>query len=111
MRWLAVASFVLAGQLAHANGRAPQAISLVPQPGDPQTLFLATTFGLLVSHDEGCTFNWMCEQSIGYGGVWDPTYKIGSDGTIFATTFEGLRVSRDGGCTFTTATSELPPAD
>ena len=47
----------------------------------------------------------MCEQSIGYGGTWDPHYAIGSDGTIFATTFNrGLRVSRDGGCTFETAT-------
>lgn len=111
MRWLAVASFVVGAQLAHANGRAPQTISIYPQPGDPQTLFLGTTFGFLVSHDEGCTFNWMCEQNIGYGGVWDPTYAIGSDGTIFATTFDGLRISRDGGCTFTTATADLPVTD
>ena len=111
MRWLAFASLLVGVQLAHANGRGVQTVSIHPQPGDPNTLYLATTFGLLVSHDEGCTFHWMCEQSVGYGGVWDPNYAIGSDGTIFATTFDGLRVSRDGGCTFTTATSELAPND
>ena len=100
---LAAAAFVLASAGAHANGRGSQTIGIYPQPGDPQTLYLATTFGLLVSHDEGCTFYWMCEQSIGYGGTWDPTYAIGSDGTIFGTTFNGLRISRDGGCSFNTA--------
>ena len=47
----------------------------------------ATTFGLLISHDDGCTFNWVCEQNIGYGGEFDPKYAIATDGTIFATTF------------------------
>lgn len=113
MRRLALASLLVAGSLAtaHGNGRAPQTVGLYPKPGEPQTVYLATTFGLLVTTDEGCTFRWMCEQSIGYGGTWDPTYAIGSDGTIFATTFEGLRVSRDGGCTFETATAQLPMAD
>ena len=46
-----------------------------------------TTFGLLVSHDDGCTFSWVCEQNIGYGGTFDPKYAIATDGTIFATTF------------------------
>src|SRR5262245_20114654 len=110
MRRTVLALAALAGA-AHANGRAPQTVGVYPQPGDPHTLYLATTFGLLVSHDEGCTFYWMCEQSIGYGGVWDPAYAIGSDGTVFATTFKGLRVSRDGGCTFSTTTAALPMTD
>lgn len=114
MRRLAVASLVVAGLgigSAYGNGRAPQTVGIYPKPGEPHTLYLATTFGLLVTTDEGCTFRWMCEQSIGYGGTWDPAYAIGSDGTIFATTFEGLRISRDGGCTFETATAQLPSGD
>jgi uncharacterized protein (TIGR03382 family) len=110
MRCLLLAS-LLVSSIAHANGRAPQTVGVYPQPGEPQTIYIATTFGLLKSTDEGCTFRWMCEQSIGYGGTWDPTYMIGSDGTIFATTFEGLRISRDGGCTFETATANLPAND
>ncbi len=110
MRRLVLASLLAAG-VAHANGRSPQTIGIYPKPGEPQTLYLQTTFGLLSTTDEGCTFRWMCEQSIGYGGTWDPYYAIGSDGTIFATTFEGLRISRDGGCTFETATASLPMND
>ncbi|HEY5925118.1 MAG TPA: hypothetical protein VIV11_25725 [Kofleriaceae bacterium] len=107
MRRLVLASLLLAS-VAHANGRSPQTVGIYPKPGEPQTIYLATTFGLLETKDEGCTFRWMCEQSIGYGGTWDPVYAIGSDGTIFATTPDGLRISRDGGCTFETATSALP---
>jgi hypothetical protein len=113
MRRALATTLLLAGlaSLAHGNGRAPQTVGVYPKPGEPQTIYLATTFGLLVTTDEGCTFRWMCEQSIGYGGTWDPSYAIGSDGTIFATTYEGLRISRDGGCTFETATAALPTGD
>jgi hypothetical protein len=93
---------------AHANGRPPFTNGIYFQPGDAHALYLRTTFGLLISHDDGCTFRWVCEQNIGYGGAFDPKYAIAPDGTIFATTFSGLRVSRDGGCSFTTATAELP---
>ena len=104
---VAVASLLGAG-VASANGRAPLTNGIHFKPGDPHSLYVATTFGLLVSHDDGCTMSWVCESNIGYGGVWDPKYAIATDGTIFATTYEGLRVSRDGGCSFTTATAELP---
>jgi hypothetical protein len=92
-----------AGGDAVANGRNPHTVAIHMRPGDPQTLYVSTTFGLVISKDEGCTFDWVCEQNIGYGGTWDPHYAVAADGAIFATTFEGLRVSRDGGCSFTTA--------
>jgi hypothetical protein len=104
MRWLASVALVLAAATsAHANGRNPHTVGIYFKPGDANTLYVSTTFGLLSSKDGGCTFNWMCEQSIGYGGTWDPHYAIASDGTIFGTTYEGLRISRDGGCTWSTA--------
>jgi hypothetical protein len=108
MRRLAFAAAVLAPALALANGRAPLTNGIQFQPGDDRALYLATTFGLLISRDDGCSFRWVCEQAIGYGGTFDPKYRIAADGTIFATTFSGLRVSRDGGCSFTTATSDAP---
>lgn len=92
---------------AHANGRPPASVSVATRPGGRDVL-VATTFGVLLSKDDGCSFQWMCEQSVGYGGTFDPKYAIGPDGTIYATTFEGLRVSRDGGCTFATATEGVP---
>jgi len=99
---------VFAASTASANGRAPITNGINFRPGDPQSIYLRTTFGLLISNDDGCTFHWVCEQNVGYGGTFDPKYAIAADGTIFATTFTGLRVSRDGGCNFATATSELP---
>ena len=110
MRPVVVAGLLLAlGSLAGANGRPPLTNGIHFKPNDQHSLYVATTFGLLVSHDDGCTMSWVCEQNIGYGGEWDPKYAIGADGAIFATTYTGLRVSRDGGCSFTTATAELAP--
>jgi len=93
---------------AHANGRPPLTNGVFFQANDDQSLYVRSTFGLLISHDSGCSFRWTCEQNIGYGGTFDPAYAIAADGTLFATTYSGLRVSRDGGCSFTTATAELP---
>ncbi len=95
-----VLALVLAAGVAHANGRPPLTNGVFFRPGDPHSLYVRSTFGLLISHDDGCTFDWVCEQNVGYGGMFDPKYAIATDGTIFATTFTGLRVSRDGGCSF-----------
>lgn len=105
-RALAIAALcAAASSVALANGRAPLTNGMFLRPGDDHSLYVRTTFGLLISHDDGCTFHWVCEKAIGYGGEFDPKYAIATDGTIFATTFTGLRVSRDNGCTWTTATS------
>lgn len=100
----------LAGAAA-ANGRPPVTNGVFFRPGDGRSIFVRSTFGLLISHDDGCSFRWVCEQAIGYGGQFDPKYAATPDGTIFATTFTGLRVSRDGGCTWTTATADRPAGD
>lgn len=106
-----VLTVLLAPAVAWANGRPPLTNGIFLRPGDDHSLYVRSTFGLLVSHDDGCSFRWVCEKAIGYGGEFDPKYAIATDGTIFATTFTGLRVSRDGGCTWVTATSELPDQD
>lgn len=105
---LAVVTALVATSPAHANGRAPATNGIHFRPGAPDSLYIASTFGLLVSHDGGCTLRWVCEQNLGYGGRWDPAYAVAADGTLYATTYTGLRISRDGGCSFTTATAELP---
>jgi hypothetical protein len=78
----------LAPALASANGRPPMTNGIHFRPGDAESLYVATTFGLLVSPD-GCQFHWLCEDNIG---------------------FDGLRVSRDGGCSFETASSMVLPS-
>jgi hypothetical protein len=57
------------------------------------------TFGLVISHDGGATWQWMCEAAVGYGGLYDPFYSYTESSKIFATTFAGLKVMSDG-CTF-----------
>lgn len=99
-------SVLLVVATAHANGRNTLTNGIFFQPGDVHSLYLRTTFGLQISHDDGCTFHWVCEDAIGYGGNYDPRLVIAPDGSIFATTFHGLRVSRDGGCSFTTVTPD-----
>ena len=106
---VAVLALATATATAHANGRAPQTNGVYFRPGDAHSIYVRTTFGFLISHDDGCTFNWICETCVGYAGSFDPKYAIATDGTIFATTFDGLRISRDGGCSFTTNAS-LPPS-
>ena len=96
--------------LASANGRPPAPTGVYFKPGDVEAIYLATTFGLLVSPD-GCRFYWLCEDDIGFGGSFDPAYAITPTGAILATTFHGVSVSRDGGCSFATATATLPPDD
>jgi hypothetical protein len=96
-----LALLVLAGE-ASANGRPPLTNGVFFRPGDTQSMYVRATFGLLISHDDGCSFRWVCERAIGYGGEFDPKYAVAADGTIFATTFTGLRVTRDG-CTWSTA--------
>ena len=98
---IALLVLALMAGIAQANGRPPLTNGVFFKPGDPHSLYVRTTFGLLISHDDGCTFNWFCEQNVGYGGPFDPKYAIATDGSIFATTFTGLRVSRDNGCSFT----------
>lgn len=112
MRRLATAALALAlgGGAAHANGRFPTSVSVTFRPGSTTDIYLGTTFGFLISHDDG-TFRWLCEKNIGYEGTFDPKYRVAPDGTIYATTFNGLRVSRDGGCSFVTATAEQQPTD
>lgn len=97
------------GQTALANGRAPATMSVHSRTGHPNEIYSGTTFGLLISRDDGCSFRWVCEQNIGYAGAFDPKYAIDADGTIFATTYQGLRISRDQGCSFVTATEAAPP--
>jgi hypothetical protein len=100
---LALIAVAASAGAALANGRRPATVGVYTRPGSSTDIYAAATFGLLISHDDGCSFHWVCEQNIGYGGTFDPKYAIARDGTIYATTFDGLRISRDGGCTFTTA--------
>jgi len=107
---LTVAATLLLPELASANGRFPATVNDHTRPGNDQTILLPVTFALLYSTDDGASFRWMCEDSVGYGGTYDPDYSIRNDGTIFATTFDGLKRTSDGGCNWTTIGAPLTDA-
>ena len=104
MRRFALAAALVAAAAGEvgANGRPAAVVSLRWQQGHEQNIVAGVTFGDLVSHDAGATWQWMCEKPIGYGGMFDPVYAYSQTGAIFATTFGGLKVNRDG-CTYNAA--------
>ena len=73
---LVFAWLVLTAASAWANGRDPYTSTIHFQRGAEQNIYAGMTFGLLVSHDNGATWQWMCEKAVGYGGLFDPDYEV-----------------------------------
>jgi photosystem II stability/assembly factor-like uncharacterized protein len=96
---LAAAVIVAGARGAAANGRPPATSSITFRQGNPDHITVGLTFGLILSYDGGKTWAWMCEEAIGYTGIYDPRYAYSASGALFATTFDGLKVVRDR-CTF-----------
>lgn len=84
---------------AAANGRPPGTSTIHFRHGHEADIVAGMSFGLLLSHDSGATWYWMCETAVGYGGTYDPDYEYTATGALFATTYTGIKVQRDG-CTF-----------
>ena len=97
---------------ARANGRYPATIDVHFSPGDPDIIALQVTWGLLFSGDGGETWQWSCEEAVGFGGVYDPDYAFTPTGLLLATTTsaDGLRLTRDR-CTWTPAPPPLGDPD
>ena len=104
---LALALVLALASIARADGGSPQTLQIHVAADRPDSLYVVTNYGLIISHDGGCTFDWVCEPNVGYGGNYIPQFEVARDGAIFATSFGGLRISRDGGCSFSTV---LAPA-
>lgn len=95
----ALLASVVAIHDATANGRPPGTSTIHFRHGQESEIAAGMSFGLLLSHDNGATWYWMCETAIGYGGTYDPDYEYTATGALFATTFTGMKVQRDG-CLF-----------
>jgi hypothetical protein len=106
VRQLALACVALAAAVtpAWANGRPPGTSSIAFRPGHESDVAAGLTFGLVISHDGGATWAWICETAVGYAGTYDPDYAFSTSGALFASTFDGLKVARDS-CTFNGTTS------
>jgi hypothetical protein len=84
---------------ATANGRFPFAQHVIVGPGaTSEQVVLRATFGLLWSRDGGRSFDWACEQSMGFEGSWDPPIAFGL-GSLIVGLPDGASSSTDG-CDF-----------
>ncbi len=81
---------------SRANGRFPEAQLIESVPGDPSTLYLRATFGVLVSRDAGKSWRWICERALGYEGQWDPPVAATRDGRLWVGLEDGLVSTHDG---------------
>ncbi|MBC7974578.1 MAG: hypothetical protein H7138_06290, partial [Myxococcales bacterium] len=113
---LALLVVAAAARGAAANGRPPATSSITFREGHENEIIAGLTFGLIFSRDNGQSWEWMCENAIGYTGIYDPRYAFSNTGALFATTFDGLKVVRDrctfnpmpSGVSFTSATATGP---
>lgn len=101
------AALSLSAAAASANGRFPEANQLVFSEHDPDLVLLRVTFGILVSHDRGRTFDWICENAIGFTSNEDPMYTVTPSLAYAGSTYLGLAVSRDQGCNWSFAGGKL----
>jgi hypothetical protein len=104
---LGVAAVASCAREAGANGRYPAANQVALAPSDPRTLLLRATFGFLLSRDGGATWDWICEDAVGYAGQQDPAVGITASASLLSGMFEGLAVSLDEGCDWSFAPGGL----
>lgn len=89
---------------AHPFDVYPEHYEIVVTPGQrpAMDLVVGTTYGMIVSHDGGANWLWVCEAGFGVTDSWAPEYELTAQGLMTATTGAGLFVSSDG-CTWTPA--------
>jgi hypothetical protein len=87
---------------ARANGRFPASNQIVFAPADPRLVVLRSTFGILLSHDAGATWSWLCEDALGLRSVSseDPSVGITANGSLVAGVSWALETSTDIGCSW-----------
>ena len=96
---LVVLAFV--GGEARANGRFPAANQLVFSPASPNVMALRSTFGIMVTQDQGNTWGWSCEQAVPYTGIQNPSTGFTANGNLVLGLVEGLALSTDNACDWT----------
>jgi hypothetical protein len=94
---------------ASANGRYPASNQILFSPGDPGLVVLRATFGILLSHDAGATWTWLCESALGLPAAAseDPSLAVTGSDAIVAGIYGGLETSPDTGCTWSFAGGAL----
>lgn len=108
---MAGALVFFAAPAAVANGRFPASNQIAFSPSDPNLVVVRTTFGILISHDGGTSWRWLCEDVLGLSSTstQDPILGLTANGSIVAApgSLTGLVVSPDTGCNWKPAADPL----
>jgi photosystem II stability/assembly factor-like uncharacterized protein len=90
---------------ALGDGAFPDEMSVIFPPNAAHRIIVATTFGLVISDDDGATWRYVCEPLIRLNAPDNVSlYQQGPDASLFAAYYSGLSRSGDGGCSWTAAT-------
>jgi MYXO-CTERM domain-containing protein len=104
---LLVALTSLLGGAARANNGIPGSLGVLLPLDKPQSIGLATTFGLILSDDGGTSWNWTCEQA---ATSMADVYVVGPpplDRFFARSLVTGLGFSDDGSCGWQSAGGAL----
>jgi hypothetical protein len=97
---LSVSCFAWLPSLVLADGAfADSGAILLPRTHPHRIIASSDLSGLVVSDDDGATWSWICDASIGYFAV---LFQLGPapDENLYAITQAGLAISDDAGCTW-----------
>jgi MYXO-CTERM domain-containing protein len=92
---------------AQANGAFPESYQLILPADRPQQVVLGTNFGLIISDDDGATWNWTCEQEATLSGSMYVTSAPPNDRFFSLSPLLGLAYSDDASCTWKTSTGTV----
>jgi hypothetical protein len=101
---LSAAAWLAHPSPARANGAFPDSQAVITPAASPNTILLATNFGVILSLDGGGTWTWTCEQPLNSYAMF---YQMGPAGRLYAISSAGLIFSDDNSCTWTAASGGL----
>jgi hypothetical protein len=104
MRRAAFALAIVLSFDAHADAAFPTGMTVLLPALAPSRILVGTTFGLVVSEDDGATWRYACEPFVTGSGSSVFVYQLVADGAVLAVHADGLSRSGDVGCSWTQAT-------
>ncbi|MEZ4255777.1 MAG: hypothetical protein R3A78_08660 [Polyangiales bacterium] len=107
-------SMVIVTSTAAAHGPFPQTTRVTFHPSDPNTILIQATFGMMITHDGGNSWSWICYEAVGFAFeevlIAQPTSTILDDGSVVVASRRGLSRGTPDACTFASPNEALEKA-